>query len=1100
MIADPQAGGDAGAGSTGGATSEMRHHGFCTLCRSRCGAIYVVADGRIREVLPDPDHPTGGALCAKGRAAPEMLADRDRLTTPLRRTRPKGDPDPGWEPISWDEALEAIAGRLSEIRDRQGARAMLFCSTTPSGTAIGDSFEWIDAFIRAYGSPHFVAAIEICNFQKDFGQALTTGGPLGAPDYANADAIVLWGHNPARTWLAASSLIGARADDVPLVVIDPQREGSGRKADLWLGLVPGSDGALAMSGIRHLIASEAYDEAFVRDWTDAALLVDRSSGEKLRAADIDLADAGFVAMTRDGPVAIDTMRAPDATLQLNLRFSGKVAGRDCDSALGLLAAQAEPWTVEATAAVTGLDSEAIRRFHALLASDAHIAHNHWSGLSQSDRASQTVRAIGCLFALRGDVDRAGSNRWFASPPVQPFEARLSGEPLGHERLPLGPPRYGFVTLRDALEAIETGRPYPIGGLMSFGTNPTGSYPDPRRTAAALERLDFHVHCDLRMTPMADSADFLLPVTLPWEHDSLRPGFDLDERAASHVQLRRAVVAPSGDQRPDYAIVRELAQRLGFSDPLWHGSIDEAWNHRLAPSGLDVAALDAQPQGITLSLNHPTAAYSLPDGAGGVRGFATPSRRIELHSGRLAAVGQAAVPSWTPPAAPDPEFPLLLTTSKPVVFTQSSLRYVPSLAQRATAPEVGLSPATASAVDISAGDWCRILTQFGDIAMRARIDDNLSNGVLVADHGWWVEADAGDALMTSTNLNSILRNGRDDPISGSVQLRRISCRIEKDHERSRGLWQGRRPFHVTNRIDHPFAIVELVLEPDDGGQAPSFAAGQHVALSVPGIDLERHYSLVSCGRTSSERLAIAIRRARAGGLSDHIHASLRPGASVTLTPPGGRFRLPLYSSRPLLLIAGGIGITPFLGYLRTLATLGSDRLPAVRLVYASRDDAFEEELRQIDLPRFAYRRLLSGRTIAGAVADAGIDLDSRVFLCGPGPFMQAARVALRDTGIADQAILEERFSANPPPTEGLTAATVTLGLSDRRFVWHPHQPSILAAAEAAGIRLASGCRAGECESCALPVTAGHVSHGRDAPEDGVCLTCCAVPIGDVTLAA
>ena len=126
----------------------MRQRGFCTLCRSRCGAIFVTQEGRLREVLPDLQHPTGGALCAKGRAAPEILADRERLTRPLRRTRPKSDADAGWEPVEWDEALDDIARRLADIRDTHGPDAMLFTSTTPSGTGIGDSFEWIEGFVR----------------------------------------------------------------------------------------------------------------------------------------------------------------------------------------------------------------------------------------------------------------------------------------------------------------------------------------------------------------------------------------------------------------------------------------------------------------------------------------------------------------------------------------------------------------------------------------------------------------------------------------------------------------------------------------------------------------------------------------------------------------------------------------------------------------------------------------------------------------------------------------------------------------------------------------------------------------------------------------
>ncbi|MCW7991130.1 hypothetical protein XF35_39460, partial [Streptomyces platensis subsp. clarensis] len=75
--------------------------GFCTLCKSRCGAVFTIEDGRLTGVRPDPDHPTGAAMCPKGRSAPEIAHSTRRLTTPLRRTNPKSDPDPGWVPVSW---------------------------------------------------------------------------------------------------------------------------------------------------------------------------------------------------------------------------------------------------------------------------------------------------------------------------------------------------------------------------------------------------------------------------------------------------------------------------------------------------------------------------------------------------------------------------------------------------------------------------------------------------------------------------------------------------------------------------------------------------------------------------------------------------------------------------------------------------------------------------------------------------------------------------------------------------------------------------------------------------------------------------------------
>src|SRR5438045_2915547 len=83
--------------------------GFCTFCRSRCGSLNIVENGRLVAVEPLPSHPTGKALCPKGRAAPEIVHNARRLQTPLIRTNPKTDSDPGWRPISWDEALDRIA-------------------------------------------------------------------------------------------------------------------------------------------------------------------------------------------------------------------------------------------------------------------------------------------------------------------------------------------------------------------------------------------------------------------------------------------------------------------------------------------------------------------------------------------------------------------------------------------------------------------------------------------------------------------------------------------------------------------------------------------------------------------------------------------------------------------------------------------------------------------------------------------------------------------------------------------------------------------------------------------------------------------------------
>src|SRR5437879_6586171 len=114
----------------------QRVHTYCGFCIARCGAVAVVEDGRFTRLEPDPSHPTGQALCAKGRAAPELVYHPERLTHPLRRTRPKGDPDPGWERIGWDEALNLTAAARRRGAERHGPEAGAFTLASPTTSSI----------------------------------------------------------------------------------------------------------------------------------------------------------------------------------------------------------------------------------------------------------------------------------------------------------------------------------------------------------------------------------------------------------------------------------------------------------------------------------------------------------------------------------------------------------------------------------------------------------------------------------------------------------------------------------------------------------------------------------------------------------------------------------------------------------------------------------------------------------------------------------------------------------------------------------------------------------------------------------------------------
>lgn len=784
--------------------------GYCTLCRSRCGSLNHVVDGRLVAVTPNPTHPTGAALCTKGRAAPELIHSPRRLTRPLKRTEPRSASSPGWIEIEWEEALQTIAQRLSEIRARDGAEAVAFAVTTPSGTPMVDSFEWVERFIRIFGSPNLVYAVEICGWHKDYAHALTFGGGIGVPDYDNADTIVLWGHNPARTWLAqAARVADARRRGATVVVVDPKRSGSGESADLWLPIRPGTDAALAMGAIRYLLETNTFDEQFVREWTNASLLVDEKAGHFVRASDLwpDGSCKTFVGLSGDGqPQPFPRKQVARSDLELDARTALRTRdGRlvRCATAFSLLNEACAPYTMARVSEITQLAISDVERFCRLFGGSPRLAYHSWTGVGQHTNATMTERAIATLYALTGAIDRKGGNIWTVAPPARAvgdyslLDRAQQKKALGLDELPLGPPSRGWITARDFCRAVLEAEPYRVRALMSFGTNFAISQGGSSRNRRALEALDFHVHVDMFMNPTGLNADIVLPASMPWEREALKVGFEITQDAAELIQLRQAMVPVLGECRADYEIVFDLACRLGHRDAFFGGSVEAGWNYQLEPVGLTVADLRAAPEGIRVPQVLGERKYSKRSDDGIVAGFATLTGRVELYSELLASYGYPPLPGYVEPAgfsrAATEKLPLILSTAKSGWFVHTSHRHVASLRRKAPDPGIEISPNTARMRDIVAGDWVSVRTAKGQARLRARIDPTLQDGVAIADFGWWEDCPplARDGLPltgpASSNINDALSDDDRDPISGSVPLRAVACEITREAEANRGWW-------------------------------------------------------------------------------------------------------------------------------------------------------------------------------------------------------------------------------------------------------------------------------------------------------------------------
>lgn len=1140
----------------------QRKAGFCALCRSRCGAQYLVQDGQLVGVEPWASHPTGGALCAKGRAAPELLYHPQRLRKPLKRTRPRGDDDPGWVEVSWDEALDDIAARLDAIKRESGAHAVAFSCASPGATALSDSLDWIERLIFAFGSPNFLTGVEICNWHRDYTHAFTFGTGIGLPDYARSDLILLWGFNPGNVWLAqANAVAAARARGAQLLVIDPARTRHARDADLWLRLQPGTDAALALGLARGLIEGGRYDDDFVRKWSNAPLLVREDNGAILTERDLDPSAPTDLplgwSLTSCCTIPIDTAEELPADVAIQLALRGRfevpspAGGLGCSPAFEHYAQACRDYTPQRVEEVTGIPAAQVDAAIVAIGKAHRVSYFCWTGISQHVNATQTDRAIALLYALTGCIDAPGGNLLLRRQPVNrandrsllpDAQARLA---LGLGERPLGPPAHGWTLGRDFHDAVLTGKPYGVRALVGFGANLLMSQADTPRARAALQALEFQVHCDIFETPTARHADYLLPVNTPWEREGMRVGFEIDGAAEELVQLRQPIVAQAAvnEARSDLDIVFALATRLGLGSSFFDGEIERAWDHMLSPVGLTTAMLRGRPEGIRVPVAQPLRKYGeqLPDGS--VRGFATPSRRIEFYSPQLRAHGYAAVPHALEPrravalnAQELADFPLTLSCAKSGYYCQSQHRGLASLRRREPEPHARLHPALAAARGLAEGDWFLVRTRNGQARFRVRLDEALEPRVVMASFGWWQGCEdlglaGGDPLAGGhSHFNALVSTEHMDALSGSIALRAFPCEIEPDVSVRGRAWTGWKAFEARAVGRTGGDVLEIELTPQDGSPLPGYLAGQHVPLvfQAGSLRLERSYSLIGAANVDGVRsYRIGVKRSSLNdGLSARLHDALAAGAdarvSVTLQTPRGRFLLPLAHSGPVVLLAAGIGITPFLSMLETLAASGLAPHSRILLLYGSRDGASHAFRRRLAalaevLPNLRVVNVYSRpreADVAGADFDhagrLGVHLvppsllkqDARFYMCGPEAMSRSMREDLLSRGVQRFAIFQESFQPSIQRDALVGPFEVFFIRSGLTVPWTPADGSLLDLAGRHGLRLPSGCRVGQCESCMLHVVSGRVQHPVDVElaEEGTCLSCVATPLSDVVIDA
>ncbi len=342
------------------------------------------------------------------------------------------------------------------------------------------------------------------------------------------------------------------------------------------------------------------------------------------------------------------------------------------------------------------------------------------------------------------------------------------------------------------------------------------------------------------------------------------------------------------------------------------------------------------------------------------------------------------------------------------------------------------------------------------------------------------------------------------------------------------WDGYRQFKIVKKEFEPGQVCSFYLEPMDARKLPSYKPGQYLTFKV---DVgEPHGSVVRCyslsTRPAPTRYRVSVKRIPSGVASNFFHDRLSEGDIVDVKAPRGKFFVKFTSRRAVVLIGGGIGVTPVLAMLDALTASGVRKDILFFLgVRNSSEHCFHDEITRIvsrsngvklhvcyssPLPqdKVGIDCHSIGHVSVELLKEMFPSLDCDFYVCGPASMMAQLKDDLAAAGVPRKHFHMEAFGAGSVKkvtTPGVAAERfmITFELSGKTLEWDPGYGNILAWAEANGIAIECGCRAGNCGSCEVEITSGEVEYvvepGADLDE-GACLTCVTVPKTDLSLKA
>lgn len=661
-------------------------------CQARCAIRVRVVNGKAVKITGNPvSRVSEGKICPRGHMGVQVLYDPGRIQAPLKRTnKEKGTGvDPKWVSITWDEALGEVTDRLKGLREKGEPNKLLLFY----GLNTISSQDMILRFAEAFGTPNLISGDGLDseteksgNWMAD-GHYASTAYDLDQTNYIlGFGADMLESAKPVSRYLRKWGKIRReKPNRTKIVVVNPRYSVTAAKADEWIPINPGTEGALAMALAHVIVSEDLFDRAFVRDWT-----------------------VGF-----------------EAYRELALR-------------------QYSPKEVSKT---TGIPPETIERIAREFARTCPALALRGQESINWPEGSFTSYAIYCLNALVGSIDVPGgvlyqeSVKYNEMPRLVEDEIAKKGKAKpaldlrGTDKFPVA-----RVVTNQIPESLLENAPYPIEMAMGFNSNFSMLSPGTGRWDKALKKLPYYVHLSPFVSEMALYADLILPSTTfmeEWGYDHSPAGSGFAE-----VKIKQPVVAPRGGARSIVDILFQVAKKQNGAVAGSFANLgDSAEGFVRFRTETLVPWNEFLKRGVGAGKDYEYNKYP--------RIFQTPSRKFEFSSGNLKSLLKVRkgdlddLPHYKEPKflGEKEKYPLVLLPYQPLMVVENGSQNYP-WAQEIFLPMDGvgwetlveINSETAKSLKLRDGQAVWVESAFQKIKAKVKFSEGVHPGVVTLPSG------------------------------------------------------------------------------------------------------------------------------------------------------------------------------------------------------------------------------------------------------------------------------------------------------------------------------------------------------------------------------